>query len=125
MTTIDGPLRVLINEGRCVAHGVTLRLVGRPPNREAIGARVELHAGGRMRVDTVRRGGSILAASDAALHFGLGTATSIDLLRVVWPDGSISLFSADDLAVDATLSIRQGSAEVTARPFTTPAGAGR
>ena len=37
MTTIDGPLRVLINEGRCVAHGVTLRLVGRPPNREAIG----------------------------------------------------------------------------------------
>ena len=125
MTTIDGPLRVLINEGRCAAHGVTLRLVGRPPNREAIGARVELHAGGRKRVDTVRRGGSILAASDAALHFGLGAATSIDFLRVVWPDGSISLFSADDLAVDATLTIRQGSAEVTARPFTNLAGAGR
>ena len=110
MTTIDGPLRVLINEGRRVAHGVTLRLVGRPPNREAIGARVELHAGGRKRVDTVLRGGSILAASDAALHFGLGTATSIDFLRVIWPDGSISLFTADDLAVDATLIIRQGSA---------------
>jgi hypothetical protein len=125
MTTIDGPLRVLINEGRRVAHGVTLRLVGRPPNREAIGARVELLAGGRTRVDTVVRGGSILAASDAALHFGLGSATAIDLLRVVWPDGSTSFFSDDDLAVDATLTVRQGSAGVDARPFATPAGAGR
>jgi hypothetical protein len=125
MTTIDGPLRVLINEGRCVAHAVTLRLVGGPPNGEAIGARVELRAGGRMRVDTVCRGGSILAASDAAIHFGLGTATSIDFLRVIWPDASTSLFSADDLAVDATLSICQGSSEVTARPFTIPAGASR
>ena len=125
MTTIDGPLRVLINEGRCGAHAVTLRLAGRPPNREAIGARIELHAGGRKRVDTVHRGGSILAASDAALHFGLGTAKSIDFLRIVWPDGSTSLFTADDLAVDSTLSICQGSAVVAARPFTTPAGAGR
>ena len=30
MTTIDGPLRVLINEGRRAAHGVTLRLAGLP-----------------------------------------------------------------------------------------------
>jgi hypothetical protein len=125
MTTIDGPLRVLINESRCVVHGVTLRLVGRPPNREAIGARVELHAGGRKRVDTVLRGGSILAASDSALHFGLGSATSLEFLRVVWPDASTSLFTADDLAIDATLSIRQGSTLVIAQPFTTPTGIGR
>ena len=123
MTTIDGPLRVLINEGRCAAHRVTLRLVDRPPNRDAIGARVELYAGGRMHVDTVRRGGSILAASDTALHFGLGTATSIDYVRVVWSDGSTSVLLADDLVVDATLFIRQDSADVDARPFTTAAGA--
>ncbi len=125
MTTIDGPLRVLINEGRPAAHGVTLRLAHRPPNREAIGARVELYAGGRRRVDTVRRGGSILAASDAALHFGLGAATSIDLLRVIWPDGSTSQFWADELAVDATISIREQWAEVIARPPAMGAGAGR
>ena len=124
MTTIDGPLRVLINEGRRVAHGVTLRLVGFAPNGEAIGSRVELHAGGRKYVDTVCRGGSILAASDAALHFGLGAATTIDLLLVLWPDGSSSLYSADDLAVDATLTIRQDSTEVTARPFTSLARPG-
>jgi hypothetical protein len=103
---------------------VTLRLAHRPPNREAIGARVELYAGGRRRVDTVRRGGSILAASDAALHFGLGDATSIDLLRVVWPDGSTSQFRGDELAVDATISIREQWADVIARPLATGGGAG-
>lgn len=124
MTTIDGPLRVLINEGKRGAHGVTLRLVGFPPNREAIGARVELHAGGRRWIACVSRGGSILAASDAALHFGLGDATSIDALRVEWPDGSTSYFSADDVAVDASLTIHQDAISAVARPFSAFAEAG-
>lgn len=122
MTTIDGPLRVLINEGVSENRAVTVRLVGSPPNTEAIGARVELHAGGRVRVDTVRRGGSILAASDAALHFGLGPAASIDILRVVWPDGSTSLFSGEDLSVDSLLTIRQGSPIPGVKRFATSDG---
>ena len=72
MTTMDGPLRVLINEGRRTRSSATVRLVGRSPNREALGARVELHAGGRTQVGVVRRGGGFMAASDTALHFGLG-----------------------------------------------------
>jgi hypothetical protein len=119
MSTIDGPLRVIINEGKPKNHAVIVRLVGRPPNREAIGALVELHAGGRVRIDTVRRGGSILAASDAALHFGLGQTRSIDLLRVVWPDGSTSMSSGDELPVDSVLTIRQGSPVPSAKRFAT------
>ena len=69
MTTIDGPLRVLINEGRPAGHSVAVRLVGSPPNREALGASVELRAGGRTQVGVVRRGGSILAASDSCAPF--------------------------------------------------------
>jgi hypothetical protein len=115
MTTMDGPLRVLFNEGKRAAHGVTLRLVGLPPNLEAIGARVELHAGGRRWIACVTRGGSILAASDAALHFGLGDATSIDALRVDWPDGSTSHLTADDVAVDASITIRQDATSASAR----------
>jgi enediyne biosynthesis protein E4 len=97
-----------------------VRLVGLKPNLEAIGARVALYAGGRARVDTVLRGGSILAASDAALHFGLGPADSIDHLRVDWPDGSTSKFSGDDLPVDSVITIRQGMPVPSARPFVRP-----
>lgn len=119
MTTIDGPLRVLVNQGRPENHAVIVRLVGAAPNCEAIGASVEMVAGGRNLVDSVRRGGSILAASDTALHFGLGSSESIDSLRVRWPDGSYSIFLSSDLPIDSALTIRQGDTMPSAKRFAT------
>src|SRR5262249_31956941 len=55
VTTIDGPLQVLINEGRRVQRASALHLVGRFPNLEAVGARVAITIAGRTRADTVRR----------------------------------------------------------------------
>jgi hypothetical protein len=115
MTTMDGPLRVLINEGRRVHAAATIRLIGRPPNREAIGARVEVHAAGRTQVGVVRRGGGFLSASDSALHFGLGEAPSIARVVVHWPDGTTGRYN--NLAVDAALVLRQGEEGVRTIPF--------
>ncbi|MEW4451159.1 hypothetical protein AB1L30_00545, partial [Bremerella sp. JC817] len=61
MTTIDGPLRVLINEAQHLGPSVTLRLVGPPPNLGATGAIAELRAGETTSVATVRHGGSFMA----------------------------------------------------------------
>jgi len=115
MTTIDGPLRILVNEGRGAGHSVNVRLAGRHPNLEALGARVEIQAGGRTQVGVVRRGGSFMGASDVALHFGLGPVETIERILVTWPDGS----SADyhDLRADALLMIRQGEPKVVSIPF--------
>ena len=115
MTTMDGPVRVLINEGRRIHAATSIRLVGRPPNREAIGARVELHADGRTQLGVVRRGGGFLSASDSALHFGLGEAAAVDLVVVHWPDGTSSRYNG--LPVDATLILRQGEPGVQTIPF--------
>lgn len=118
MTTMDGPLRVLINEGRRTNHAVTVRLVGKAPNREALGARVELRAGGSSQFSLVRRGGSILAASDVALHFGLGDATSVDSLSIRWPDGKADSF--DRLSADAVITVHQDGARVSSTAFRPP-----
>ncbi|MEW4568452.1 CRTAC1 family protein [Tautonia sp. JC769] len=119
VSTIDGPLRVLVNEGRPEGSAVTIRLVGRWPNLEAIGALVELEAAGRTFKGAVRRGGSILAASDVRLHFGLGDAEAIEAIRVRWPDGSESHF--EDLDVDTTLTLSQDGSTVGSRPYRRPA----
>ncbi|AGA29001.1 hypothetical protein Sinac_4842 [Singulisphaera acidiphila DSM 18658] len=122
MTTIDGPLRVIMNEGVSNNHAVTVKLVGLKPNLEAIGAVVKLRAGGRDRIATLMRGGSILAASDSALHFGLGPAASIDRVEVEWPDGSRSVISQGPIPVDSVLTIRQGSSALSHRRFATLKG---
>jgi len=66
-------------------HFVSLRLVGVQSNRSAIGARVSLYAGGRRQVQEVRSGSTFLSQSDLRLHFGLGSADSIERIEIEWP----------------------------------------
>lgn len=94
----DGSLEVLINHQneppgllklrrKSPNHWVLLRLVARLPNVSAIGARVHLTAGQRIQREEVRSGGSYLSQNDLRLHFGLGSAATIDSLDIEWPSG--------------------------------------
>src|SRR5581483_6626019 len=65
--------------------GVTL--IGAKSNRDAVGAKIALVAGGMSQFQQKLGGGSYAAASDPRLFFGLGQATKADAVRVVWPSG--------------------------------------
>ncbi|HWN40732.1 MAG TPA: CRTAC1 family protein [Thermoanaerobaculia bacterium] len=60
-------------------------------NTAAIGARVELEAGGRKQVRETRTGASYLSQSALTLHFGMGTAAQADRLTIRWPDGKVQV----------------------------------
>jgi len=68
-------------------HWIELKLEGVKSNRSAIGARVRVTAGGLVQTAEVRSGGSYLSQSDLRLHFGLGTAVSVDKAEIAWPGG--------------------------------------
>jgi hypothetical protein len=72
-------------------HWLSLRMVGAAGvNRDAVGTRVYLTStDGRTQMQEVISGSGLGAGNDLALHFGLGEA-NIDLIRVVWPDGTES-----------------------------------
>jgi hypothetical protein len=67
---------------------VRIKLEGTRCNRDAIGARVRVTAGGITQTDEVRSGQSYISCCDPRLQFGLGSATSIDRLEIRWPDRS-------------------------------------
>jgi hypothetical protein len=77
------------NEGGTGNHWITLQLKGTRSNRDAIGARVEIQAGGKTQVREVQSGGSYLSHNDMRLHFGLGAATRVDHIRIRWPNGNV------------------------------------
>ncbi len=54
--------------------------------REATGARVAVRLKDKWQWRLVGRSSSYLAAHEPQVHFGLGDATRIDEVRVVWPD---------------------------------------
>jgi enediyne biosynthesis protein E4 len=68
-------------------HWITLKLVGTKSNRSAIGALVRLVTADGEQRQEVRGGGSYYSQNDLRLHFGLGTARTIERVIVRWPSG--------------------------------------
>ena len=92
---------------RMPGRWVRFKLVGIKCNRDAIGARVSVTAGGLTQIDEVRSADSFVSSSDVRLHFGLGEAATIEKVQIRWPDGSIEQHRG--LAADREYVIHQGA----------------
>jgi hypothetical protein len=68
-------------------HWLRIRTQGTQSNRDGIGARVYVTAGGITQQQIVRTGVGFLSSNDIRLHFGLGSQSIVDQIRVVWPSG--------------------------------------
>ncbi|MDE3105957.1 MAG: CRTAC1 family protein [Acidobacteriota bacterium] len=112
----DLPL-LLVNEAANGNHWLGVRLLGTRSNRDAIGARVTLHAATRNWVDEVRSGSSLGSSSDLRLHFGLGQITALERITVRWPNGQVEEFDAP-AHVDQYVQLTEGKGH--AAPGTQP-----
>jgi hypothetical protein len=70
-------------------HWVAFKLVGAGSNRDAIGARIRVTAGGITQTGEVRSGESYISSCDLRLHFGLGGASRLERVEIRWPDGRV------------------------------------
>ncbi len=72
---------------------IDVQLSGPLGNREGFGARVELTWSGGVQIREML---SLRATSQgpARVHFGLGSDELVERLRVIWPDGEVSTWSA-------------------------------
>jgi hypothetical protein len=70
-------------------HWIGLRLVGTRSNRDAIGARVWVSAGGKKRLKERVGGGTFESSNDPRLHVGLGSNSRLDGIEIRWPSGTI------------------------------------
>ncbi len=98
-------LTLLHNTTRNANHWLMVRLVGSQSNRDGIGARLRLTAGGRVQVREVKTAGSFASASDPRVHFGLGTTGTITRLEVNWPSGTQQTFT--DVPVDGVVVVHE------------------
>ena len=102
----NAPPNLYRNDGGNRHHWIGFRLIGRTSNRDAVGARVEIDAGGRTRVGEVRSGGSYLSHNDMRVHFGLGETERVDEIRIRWPSGATE--TLDGVDADRYVTIHEG-----------------
>lgn len=99
----DGDLDVLITENGSgvhlwrndVQHANYLRVQvqGQESNRDAIGTRLTAVIGEQRIVHRIRTGSSYLSQTEKTATFGLGDATEVDSLLILWPSGQTDSFS--------------------------------
>ena len=91
---LNGPAALLHNDGSGGGHSLTLRLIGRTGNRDAIGARVETRVGDRHLVRSCQGSQGYLSTDDRRIHIGLGDALRADSVSVRWPSGRVESWEA-------------------------------
>ena len=72
---------------RTTVRYVQVRLRGVDSNRDGLGARVTVHAGGKQYVQVHDGQSGYLSQSRMPLYFGLGSAESVEKIEVTWPTG--------------------------------------
>ncbi|MGQ0646425.1 MAG: VCBS repeat-containing protein [Gemmatimonadaceae bacterium] len=107
---INAPATIYRNRSREInGHAyVTVQLRGTGANTSGIGARVTLIAGGVRQVTEQMPTRGFESSVDHRLHFGLGTATRIDTLTVIWPDRRFQVVTG--VEVNRTITLLQDSA---------------
>src|SRR5262249_12531505 len=84
-----GPVALLQNRTENGNAWLRLELIGdgKKSNRNAIGSRVQIEAGGKRQMRWLIGGGSYLSASERRILIGLGSAERADKVTVWWPSG--------------------------------------
>jgi len=82
----DGPARLLRNDAPRSGGFISFRVLD-GNGRDAYGAVVQLTIGSVKRTAEVRAAYSYCATNDPRLHFGVGAATRVTEVQVVWPAG--------------------------------------
>ena len=102
----QGTLHLLRNDTTPSANWLQVNLMAVKSNRDAIGATVKVTAGGLNMSRQVIGGSSAHSQNELTLHFGLGVATKVDELTVIWPSGSVETFTG--IAANGMITIVEG-----------------
>jgi hypothetical protein len=112
----DGSLEIVVNNMNDTPsllknfgerkNWVLIKTIGRESNRNGIGARVTVVAGGLKQIDEVRSGGSYISQNDLRLHFGIGAAAKVARAEVLWPSGRKEVF--ENLKANQIVILEEG-----------------
>ncbi len=92
ITYNNEPARLFRNTGQSANAWIGFDLQGRAGNRDAVGARISVEAGGKTVTDEKKAGSGYQTSGDPRMHFGLGEAQVAEKVTVAWPSGRRQVF---------------------------------
>lgn len=103
---MNEPPSLLRNDVSGTGHWLKVLLLGVKTNRSAIGSRVTVGYDGKVQAQEVTAQASFYSVNDRRMHFGLGPATSANLV-VRWTNGGIE--KVGNVAANQLVVIQEGA----------------
>ncbi len=91
LVNLGAPGVLLKNTSPSTGHWLSIKLAGTKSNRDGIGAKVQVEAGGQKQWAERVAGSGYLSQDDGRLHFGLGANAKVDRITVAWPSGLVQV----------------------------------
>ncbi len=95
INNINEPASVYRNMSREQTNSnyLSVALQYKNPNINAVGAKAIVYSNGGLQYQELNPNRGYLSCVSTQLHFGLGTATTADSVRIIWPDNTTQLFT--------------------------------
>ncbi len=87
-------------------HWLRVKTIGTKSNRDGIGTKIYVTAGGRTQYQEVRAESGYMATNDPRSLFGLGLAGHVDKVELRWPSGAVDVLK--DVKVDQMIKVTEG-----------------
>lgn len=94
---------ILVNKGTD-NHSLRLKLEFTSQNPFGIGSKVYIYKEGTVQLRELYPVRGFQASSEPLIHFGMGTATRLDSLKIIWPDGTYQVMQ--EVPADTLLKVR-------------------
>jgi len=107
VAVLNGLPEIWMNRSTDHNHWIILDLVGVKSNRDGLGTKVKIttHLGSQYNHATTAL--SYNSASDKRVHFGLGSASVVDTIELVWPSGTRQVLK--NIKADQVLKLTESS----------------
>lgn len=112
INNVNKPAQIFKNQGKTLQpehHSIQFKLVGKGKNTGAIGTQIQVKAGDQLFYMEQMPNRGFQSSVDPKITLGLGSVTTLDEIRVLWPDGSYT--ELKNQAVDQLLTLKWEEAQ--------------
>ncbi len=105
VTALSAPAEIWMNDSPDTNHWVEISLEGTKSNRDGIGARIRVSAGGFTQFNHVSTAAGYASSSAGPVHFGLGAAKMAEEIEIRWPSGTVQKLT--NIQSDQVLRVKE------------------
>jgi enediyne biosynthesis protein E4 len=105
IVNLNGLCKFLRNNKGNQNNWLILKLIGTTSNRDGIGARVKITAGGKVQTAQKKSTTGYLSQNDPRIHFGLAKTESVEKVEIRWPSGKVQVL--ENIKANQILDVKE------------------